>query len=277
MTDPMELIAENWGMLLALTGAGLFAGLAAGLFGIGGGAVIVPVLYFLLSGLGYESSAQHVAVATSLATIIATSARSVMAHHRHGAVDWDILRGWAPWIVGGAMLGMIAAGFMSGQAMTGLFGAVALIIALQFFFGRPDWRLADDMATGPARAGLGGGLGALSSIMGIGGGTFGVSLMTMSGRAMHQAIGTAAGFGVAIGVPGALAAIFVGWGREGLPPGSLGYVNLPAFALISVLTVTMAPVGASLAHRLDGALLKRLFGILLAIVAMRMIYSAIGG
>lgn len=275
MSVVMDIILENWTLLLALGGAGLFAGLVAGLFGIGGGAVIVPVLYFLLSGLGFDETAQHVAVATSLATIIATSTRSVMAHNKHGAVDWAILRGWSPWIVAGALAGMVLASNMSGQALTAVFGFVALIISLQFFFGRPDWRLADDMATGLPRAGLGTGMGALSSLMGIGGGTFGVSLMTMSGRAMHQAVGTAAGFGVAIGVPGAIAAIFTGLGKEGLPPGSLGYVNLPAFVMIAVLTVAMAPVGASLAHKLDGALLKKLFGVLLALVAARMIYSSI--
>ena len=273
----MDILIENWTLLAALAGAGLFAGLVAGLFGIGGGAVIVPVLYFLLSGLGYEETAQHVAVATSLATIIATSTRSVMAHNQRGAVDWQVLRGWAPWIVAGAFAGMVLASLMSGRALTGLFGGIAILIALQFFFGRPDWRLANDMATGLPRAGLGTGMGALSGLMGIGGGTFGVSLMTMSGRAMHQAVGTASGFGVAIGVPGALAAIATGWGKSGLPPGSLGYVNLPAFALIAALTVTMAPVGAALAHRLDAVLLKRLFGVLLAIVAARMIWSSIAG
>lgn len=273
----MDILIENWTLLAALAGAGLFAGLVAGLFGIGGGAVIVPVLYFLLSGLGYEETAQHVAVATSLATIIATSSRSVMAHNTRGAVDWQVLRGWAFPIIVGALFGMILAGMMSGRALTGLFGGVAIVISLQFFFGRPDWRLADDMATGLPRMALGTSLGALSGLMGIGGGTFGVSLMTMSGRAMHQAVGTASGFGVAIGVPGALAAIVTGWGKAGLPPGSLGYVNVPAFALIAVLTVAMAPVGAALAHRLDAVLLKRLFGVLLAIVAVRMVWSAIGG
>lgn len=275
MSVAMNIILENWTLLLALGGAGLFAGLVAGLFGIGGGAVIVPVLYFLLTGLGFDESAQHVAVATSLATIIATSTRSVMAHNTHGAVDWDVLRGWSPWIVFGAGAGMVIASYMSGQALAAVFGAVALVISLQFFFGRPDWRLADDMATGLPRAGLGVAMGALSALMGIGGGTFGVSLMTMSGRAMHQAVGTAAGFGVAIGVPGAIAAVLTGLGKEGLPPGSLGYVNVPAFLMISVLTVAMAPVGASLAHKLDGALLKKLFGVLLALVAARMIYSSI--
>lgn len=273
----MDIILANWTLLIALAGAGIFAGLMAGLFGIGGGAVIVPVLYFLLDGVGYSQTAQHVAVATSLATIIATSSRSVMAHARHGAVDWSVLKSWCPWIVVGALAGMVLAGYMSGRALTAIFGSVAIIIALQFFFGRPDWRLADDMAIGPARAGLGGALGGLSALMGIGGGAFGVSLMTMSGRPMHQSIGTAAGFGVAIGVPGAIAAVFTGWSQAGLPPGSLGYVNVPAAILIAVLTVSMAPIGAALAHRLDAAVLKKWFGVLLGIVAVRMLYSSIVG
>lgn len=273
----MDFLAENWTLIAALAAAGLVAGLAAGLFGIGGGAVIVPVLFIVLGELGYGERAIHVATATSLATIIATSIRSVMAHHKAGAVDWQVLRAWAPWIMLGAVAGRGLAAVMSGEGMTLVFGLVALVIALQFFFGRPDWRLFADMATGPARWGLGGAMGALSSLMGIGGGTFGVTLMTVSGRPIHQAVGTAAGMGVAIGLPGALAAIAEGWGRDGLPPGSLGHVNLYAFAMISVLTVLMAPAGARLAHRLDAAVLRRAFGVLLALVAARMIQSVIAG
>jgi uncharacterized membrane protein YfcA len=111
--------------------------------------------------------------------------------------------------------------------------------------------------------------------MGIGGGTFGVSLMTICGRPMHQAVGTAAGFGVAIGAPGAVVAILNGLDREGLPPFSLGHVNLPAFVLISICTVTMAPIGAAMAHRLDAGLLRKLFGVLLVLVSVRMVWKAI--
>ena len=167
--------------------------------------------------------------------------------------------------------------YMSGEMLTIIFGLVALLISLQFFFGRPDWRVADDMVSGVPRAGIGGALGGLSALMGIGGGAFGVTLMTMYGRTIHQAIGTASGFGVAIGVPGAIAAVFAGWGKDGLPLGSFGYVNLPAFLMIAILTVTMAPVGAALAHKLNGVVLKRAFGVLLAVVAIRMLLNAIGG
>lgn len=274
MTD---FILTHWPFVLSLAVAGVAAGLAAGLFGIGGGAVIVPVLYFLLTALGYGETAMHVAVATSLATIILTSVRSVMAHNRRGAVDWAVIRGWAPWIVLGAIIGQVIAGFVSKNALTFTFGALLLILAMQLYFGRPAWRLADDLPTGVPRAGLGSALGILSAIMGIGGGTFGVSLMTVCGRPIHQAVATAAGFGVAIGLPGAAIAIGNGIGKEGLPPFSLGHVNLPAFVLISICTVSMAPVGAALAHRLDAGLLRKLFGVLLVLVSARMIWKIIAG
>ena len=272
-----EFLAQYGVMIVSLAVAGIVAGLAAGLFGIGGGAVIVPVLYFLLTALGYEETAMHVAVATSLATIILTSIRSVMAHNKRGAVDWDVIKGWSPWIVLGAILGQLIAGFVSKEGLTLVFGSLLLILAMQLYFGRPNWKLADDLPAGAPRAGLGGLLGALSAIMGIGGGTFGVSLMTICGRPIHQAVATAAGFGVAIGLPGAIVAIANGLGKAGLPPFSLGHVNVPAFVLISACTVTMAPVGAALAHRLDAGLLRKLFGILLVLVSIRMIYKIIAG
>jgi uncharacterized membrane protein YfcA len=273
----MDFIVQYGPFFLVLAACGLLSGLAAGLFGIGGGAIIVPVLMILFESLGFSESASHVAIATSLATIILTSARSVMAHHERGAVDWAILRTWAPWIVVGAIAGQLVAGQLSATALKAFFGAMAYLLAAQLFFGRPTWRLAEDLPGGAGRAGLGTSIGVLSALMGIGGGTFGVSLMTVFGRAMHQAVATAAGFGIAIGLPSAITAVFVGWGQEGLPPFSLGYVNLVAFGLISIFTVIMAPIGARLAHSLDAQLLKRLFAVLLAIVATKMIWDTIVG
>lgn len=270
-----EFISQYGGLIAALAACGLFSGLVAGMFGIGGGAVIVPVLIILFESLGFSETASHVAIATSLATIILTSARSVMAHHKRGAVDWSIIRTWAPWIMIGAVAGQLVAGELSAQALKGFFAAMAFLLAAQLFFGRPGWRLAEDMPSGVGRAGLGGGIGLLSALMGIGGGTFGVSLMTVCGRAIHQAVATAAGFGIAIGLPSAITAIWTGWGQADLPPFSLGYVNLAAFGLISIFTVTMAPIGAQLAHKLDAALLKKLFAILLALVASKMLYDII--
>jgi uncharacterized membrane protein YfcA len=272
----MEFLSTYGPMLLALAIAGLFAGLAAGLFGIGGGVVIVPVLFFLLDSLGYKETAMHVAVSTSLATIILTSVRSVLAHHKRGAVDWQIIRAWSPWIVLGSVLGIFLAGYFSKQVMLGIFGTVLILFAAQFYFGRPGWKLAPQMPGGLPRAAIGTFNGALSSIMGIGGGTLGVTLMTLCAMPMHRAVATAAGWGVAIGLPGAIAAMIVGWGREGLPPFSAGFVNLPAFTLISVFTVLMAPVGAALAHKLDADRLRRLFGVLLGVVSLRMLWQAAG-
>ena len=272
-----DFLAQYGVLIVSLIVAGGVAGLAAGLFGIGGGAIIVPVLYFLFTALGYGETAMHVAVATSLATIILTSVRSVMAHSRRGAVDWAIIRGWAPWIMLGAVLGQLIAGFVSKDGLTFFFGAMLLILAMQLYFGRPTWKLAEDLPKGAPRIGLGGMLGALSAIMGIGGGTFGVSLMTVCGRPIHQAVATAAGFGVAIGFPGAMVAVANGIGRDGLPPFSIGHVNAPAFLLISTFTVTMAPLGAALAHKLDAALLRKLFGVLLVVVSARMIWKTIAG
>ena len=269
----IELAITQWPLLVALAAAGVAAGLAAGLFGIGGGAVIVPVLFFLLTGLGYDTYAMHVAVATSLATIIVTSTRSVLAHNKRGAVDWGLLRGWAPWIMLGSLLGMLVAGQVSSQVLTAIFGVMAFLLAAQLIFGRPTWRLMEDMPKGPLRAGLGAGMGTLSALMGIGGGTFGVSLMTVSGRTIHQAVATAAGFGVAIGLPAAITSILTGWGRQDLPPGSAGFVNVPAFVLICIFTILTAPMGVALAHRLDANLLRRLFGLVLAIAGARMLYT----
>ncbi len=268
-------MTEYWPLLAALLAASVLAGLTAGLFGIGGGLVIVPVLYYLLVSLGYDDTAMHVAVTTSLATIIVTSVRSVLAHNDHGAVDWQVLKDWAPWIMLGALTGMFSSVWISGQGMTIIFGSVAMLLAVQFFFGRPDWKLADDLPNGPGRWALGSGLGAVSALMGIGGGAMGVTLMTIYGKPIHNAVGTAAGFGVAIGIPSVIAGILVGWGRDGLPPGSLGHVNMAAFLLISVMTVALAPVGARLAHSLDAHLLKRLFGVMLAFVALNMLRQAI--
>ncbi|MEQ9506223.1 MAG: sulfite exporter TauE/SafE family protein [Hyphomonas sp.] len=271
-----EFLSQYGTLILSLVAVGLFAGLVAGMFGIGGGAVIVPVLFFLFDSMGFSETAMHVAVSTSLATIILTSARSVMAHQKHGAVDWDVIRGWAPWIMFGAACGIALSGLMSKRMLLGLFGVLLLLLAAQMVFGRPTWKLADKMPSGASRAGFGTGVGILSALMGIGGGTFGVSMMTLCGMPIHRAVATAAGWGIAIGLPGAIAAIFVGWGREGLPPFSAGFVNLPAFALISVFTVLMAPVGAALAHRLPADNLRKLFGLLLVLVSLRMTWQAAG-
>ncbi|MFZ4070743.1 MAG: sulfite exporter TauE/SafE family protein [Caulobacterales bacterium] len=264
-----------WWLLAALLPAGLFAGLIAGLFGVGGGVVIVPVLYQLLTALGFGDTALHMAVATSLSTIIATSFSSLNAHRKKGAVDEAVLRSWTPWVAFGAVGGAALAGLMSARGLELVFGVLGLLVAAQFLFAREDWRLAAALPTGAVRAGIGVSLGGVSALMGIGGGAFGATLMTLCGRPIHQAVATASGFGAAIGIPAALALIMAGWFVPGRPPLSLGYVNAPAFAAIGALTVAMAPVGARLAHRLDRSLLKRLFGAMFAVIAVKMLFDAV--
>lgn len=261
-------------LVLALAATGAFAGLIAGLFGIGGGVVMVPAMYYAFQVLGYtDDRLMHVAVGTSLTVIVATSLRSVTAHARHGAVDFAVLRGWAPWIVMGTLIGSVLAHLSPGALLAGLFGAMTLILSLQFFFGRPEWQLRDSLPGGFARIGLANLIGLLSAMMGIGGGVFGVTLMTLCGKSIHRAVATAAGFGVAIGIPGAIGFIVNGWGSD-VVPYSLGYVNLPGFALLAGSAFFVAPLGARLAHSLPERTLKRLFAIGLAVVGAMLLREA---
>ena len=265
-------------LALALIATGAFAGLVAGLFGIGGGVVMVPALYFAFGLLGYgDGPRMHVAVGTSLAVIVATSLRSVSAHAKKDAVDYQILRTWTPWIVVGTLIGAGIADLAPGRILTAVFGAMALLLSVQFVFGKPGWRLSDAMPTGVLRAGLGSLIGFLSALMGIGGGVFGVTLMTLSGKSIHKAVATAAGLGVAIGLPGALGFIAWGWGEPGLPPFSLGYVNMLGFAVLAASAFFVAPVGAKLAHALPADILRRLFAFGLVAVAFSLLREAILG
>lgn len=267
----LSLVIDHTGLLVILLCASLLTGFMAGLFGIGGGAIIVPVLYTLFSSLGYGSQAMHVSLATSLAVIIITSVRSVSAHHRRLSVDWSVLRAWVPWIMLGAVCGQLLAARLSAVQLTIVFCVLAYLLSLQLFFGRPNWRLADDLPNGGLRAGLGVGIGGFSTLMGIGGGTFGVTLMTLCGRPMTSAVATAAGFGAAIGFPSAITAIVTGWSASALPPGSLGYVNIPAFLFVATFTTILVPFGARAAYALNKKTLKRLFALLLFLVASRML------
>lgn len=261
---------------LALCGAGLFAGFVGGLFGIGGGAVLVPALYFTFTALGVDESVRmHVAVGTSLSTIIATSWRSLSTHTKAGAVDFEVLRSWAPWIVVGALAGAVVAGSVDTDVLLLVFGVGLLLISLQMGLSDPNWRLFSDLPRGVARAGAASSIGALSAMMGIGGGAFGVTLMTLCGRPIRQAVATASGFGAAIALPAALGYVIMGWGQAALPPWSLGYVNLPGLILVAALTAITAPLGARLAHRLPQVLLKRFFAVFLAVVALNMLREAL--
>lgn len=258
-----------------LTVAGLAAGFVGGLFGIGGGIVIVPALYFVFTALGIDEAVRmHVAVGTSLSTIIATSWRSLAAHTKAGAVDFDVLKSWTPWISLGALLGAAAAGIANTEALLLIFGGGLLLIAAQMGLANPNWRAFQELPRGIARAVIAGALGLLSALMGIGGGAIGVTVMTLCGRPIHQAVATASGFGAAIAIPAAVGYAVVGWGREGLPPLSAGYVNVAGFVFLALLTTLTAPIGARLAHRLPQLTLKRAFAVVLAVLALNMLREA---
>ena len=260
------------GVLLAI---GAFAGVLAGLLGVGGGIVLVPAFYYTFAGLGYESgSLMQVCLATSLATIIVTSARSVLSHNRKGAVEWPVLKTWAPGIVVGAVLGVLVASSLRTPALQMVFGVVAILIGLYMLFGKASWRVAEEMPGGLIRSILSPMVGFLSVLMGIGGGSFGVPIMTLHGIPIHRAVATAAGFGVIIAVPSVIGFLFVT--VPGAPPYTLGAVNIPAFLLVIAMTLMTAPLGVKLAHALDPKPLKRVFGVFLTLVALNMIRKATG-
>lgn len=273
MPDLSMLLAMA-AMLLAI---GAFAGVLAGLLGVGGGIVLVPSFYYAFSALGYGSdSLMQMCLGTSLATIIVTSVRSVLAHNKRGAVDWAVLRGWAPGIAIGAILGVALASSLRTGALQAIFGGLAMIVASYMAFGRASWRLGAAMPTGPVRAAMSPSVGFLSVLMGIGGGSFGVPIMTLFGLPIHRAVATAAGFGLLIAVPGVAGFLLYQMPGAGRPPLTIGAVNLVAFGLVIAMTLMTAPLGAALAHKTDAARLKRIFGVFLLLVAANMLRKAAG-
>jgi len=263
--------------LAAMLVAGLGAGFAAGLFGIGGGFVVVPALFLVLPLLGSDNGhLAHAAVGTSLATIVVTSLRSVQAHARRGAVDFDILKSWAPWIVLGVGAGVLLADHMDGKGLALVFGVGVLLMAIHFLVpllsGRHLW---NDVPRGYARMSIAGGLGAFSSLLGIGGGTIAIIVMTLCGRSIHRSIATASGIGTIIAIPGMIGFMAIGLGEPGLPTGSVGFVNLPAAIAITSTSFLTAPLGAAAAHRLSPALLRQVFGLYLVFVGYLMIRNSL--
>lgn len=273
MPDMTLLLAM--GALLVVIGG--FAGVLAGLLGVGGGIVLVPAFFYAFKTLGYDGpQLMQVCLATSLATIIVTSVRSVLSHNKKGAVDWEILRGWAPGIVIGAVIGMLVASGLRSSTLQGIFGILGLVVAAYLGFGRQHWRLGAEMPGGLARALMSPVLGFLSVLMGIGGGSFGVPVMTLYGTPIHRAVATAAGFGVIIAVPSVIGFLFLSIDPASRPPFTIGAVNLPAFGIIIAMTLITAPWGVRLAHAMDPKPLKRVFAVFLALVAVNMLRKSLG-
>jgi uncharacterized membrane protein YfcA len=264
-------------MAAMLLGIGAFAGVLAGLLGVGGGIILVPAFYYAFSTLGYESpQLMQMCLATSLATIIVTSVRSVLAHNKKGAVDWEILKGWAIGIAVGALVGVTVASSLRSTALQAIFGVLAIIVGLYMALGKSHWRLGKAMPMGVKGFLISPVIGFLSVLMGIGGGSFGVPTMSLFNVPIHRAVATAAGFGVIIAVPSVIGFLLVDMPEGATPPLTIGTVNLIAFGLVIAMTLITAPYGAALAHRTDASRLKRIFGVFLVLVALNMLRKALG-
>jgi len=274
----MSLIQpEILGLIITMCAAGAVAGITAGLFGIGGGFVVVPALLAVFPLFSSASSELiYVAIGTSLASIVVSSARSVQAHHARGAVDFDVLRDWSLWLILGVGVGLYIASITDGRNLFVVFAAGVLLYSLYFLFPGLFNRFNNNltMPRGAAKVGLASVLGGFSALLGIGGGTITVMTMVICNRPVHQAIATAAGVGFIIGLPGAIGFLIMGLSVQGLPFGSIGYINIPALLAISALSIITTPIGARWAHSLNELKLKKLFGCYLLFVSCTMFYKA---
>jgi uncharacterized membrane protein YfcA len=267
----LEWITENSTIGLALIATGIFAGILAGLLGVGGGIVIVPVLYFLFQGLGVSAeSAMVIATATSLATIVPTSVSSIRAHAKKGNVDAVLLKQWGAFILLGVLLGSWLVTRINGQWLTMLFGVIATLSAVNMLLGRKD-ALFKQLPGRVGQSVIATHIGLFSSLVGIGGGTLTVPTLTFCNYPAHKAVGTAAGVGLIISLPAAITMLILGTTPVDAPDGTFGLVNLLGFAFIVPLTVLFAPVGAKLASILDAQKLKKVFAVVLMITGVRML------
>lgn len=270
-------LSEVLPLLLFLMIVGAGAGVLAGLLGVGGGIVLVPAFYHLFTGMGYEPpQLMQICVATSLATIVFTSLRSMAGHRKKGALDEAVLKSWGPGIVIGAVIGMFTASSLKSDALMAIFGVMGCGVGLWMALGKAHWRLGSEMPKGPVRAILSPLLGFFSVLMGIGGGSLGTPIMTLYNMPIHRAVGTAAGFGLLIAAPAVLGFLSSGWAIEGKPPYTFGLVNLPAFAVIVAMTFFTAPLGVKLAHSVNPKMLRRIFALFISVIALRMLAKAFG-
>ena len=268
----IEFFIHNIATFLALVATGIFAGILAGLLGVGGGIVIVPVLFFLFQSFGVSpESAMLVATATSLATIVPTSISSIRSHHKKSNVDTDLLKRWAVFILIGVLAGSWLVTRVEGTILTLLFGVIATLSAVNMLFRTGKSALYQQLPGTVGQSVMGSSIGFFSAMVGIGGGTISVPLLTLYNYPAHKAVGTAAAIGLLISLPGALTMLTLGNTPADAPVGSFGLVNVIAFSCIVPLTVLFAPIGASLAAKLDANKLKKIFAIVLLFTGLRML------
>ena len=261
---------EWWWAYLAV---GAFVGFFAGLLGIGGGAAMVPVLAFVYAAKGFDATqVVHLALGTSMATILFTSVSSVRAHHSHGAVDWSIVKRMAPGIIIGTFGGALLASVLDVRLLTVVFTLLIYYISIQMFLGKKPQSGAAPLSTAGLNlsAGL---IGVISSLTATGGAALVVAYLVKRGIVIHRAIGSAAAIGWPLAAAGSAGFLITGFGQPGLPQYSLGFIYLPALAGIVIASVSLAPLGARLAHRTPGALLKKIFAAVMFALATKMLIS----
>lgn len=254
--------------------SGVISGLLAGIFGIGGGAVLVPVFYQFLTALGIDESVRmHLSVGTSLAIIIPTSIRSFTAHRARGVVDMDLLKSFLLPVPAGVVVASLVAASVSSGQLRAIFACIAVLVGLRLVFNRESWVVGREVPGNPWRAIVGFVIGLLSTLMGIGGGVMNNTFMTLYGRPIHQAVATSSGVGVLIAIPGAVGMIWAGWGNPLLPIASTGYVNWIAVALIIPVAILVTPLGVRISHWLSRRHLEIGFGLFCLFVAARFFVS----
>lgn len=261
----------------AIAVSGIVSGLLAGVFGIGGGAVLVPVFYQAFGLLGVDEVVRmHVSVGSSLAIIIPTSIRSFNAHRARGAVDMELLRDFLIPVPIGVILAAIAAAYITSEGLRIIFSVITVLVGLKLLFNRESWRIGTKIPGNPWRAVIGVVIGFFSTLMGIGGGVMNNTFMTLYGRPMHQAVATSSGVGVMIAIPGTLGYIWAGWGDRFLPPISTGFVNWIAVLLVIPIALIITPYGVNIAHALKKRHLEIAFGLFCLAVSARFFVSLWG-
>ncbi len=277
MSDAIASLIDHAPMIAALAGAGIVAGFLSGLFGIGGGSVLVPVLYTAMGAAGVpEDVRMQVTLGTSFGVIGPTGYRSYLAQRARNAVDMAALKRLAPAVFLGVIAGVGIASNLTGASLRWVWVIAAIVMSAKLALGRDDWRLGDALPPSRAIEIAAFLIGVLSALMSIGGGLFMVSLLMVFGFPVLAAVATSSGFGPIIAVTGLAGFIWAGWGAAGLPPGSLGYVNIPAALLMLPTSIAFAPLGVRVGHGLPKRSLELAFAAFLALVAVKFLWTLFG-
>lgn len=264
-------------LAMALAVSGFAMGFLAGLFGIGGGAILVPVLYeaFRIAGID-QAIIMHLCLGTALAVMAPTTSTSFRSHLAKGTVDQALLKRIGPWIVAGVVVGAIIARYADGRTLMAIWALAGFLIAGKMALGRDDWRISDDIPKGIVTELFALLVGLLSTLMSVGGSSFLIAFMTLCGRSLLQSVSTGAGLGPLIAIPGTLGFIWAGWNAPGLPPLSLGYVSLVGAALIIPVSVYAAPIGVRVAHGMPKRRLEIAFAMFLGTMSTRFLLGWLG-